>query len=964
MGLTKDRKTLLCYRHGNLWYVNLEQSSISQTSNLAVFLAYTIKNGLLFTAQFGDSMEIKVWNISDPNSFTLISENSVGDFPSYIVGSADFVLSPDMKTLFEIGPNYLRVFDIDDSFKITFLMSLTNTYYNPSGVFPPSMEISKDCKTAFIFYKPYIQVLDISNRTNIAIVGLIPQNTDAAPSITFLSDVNTFPILIADGTSIMKQVDVKPLYTVYLEKSDFERGAKVEQQVNLLTRNRAVKYALPLNPHKFVKTSLYVSEISRNSLIESYPALPAWMMFDRDTELLTVAPTSEQEAGIYDIYFAVSLQINCSMFSDLGSDFDPDELMITLLMCGYIDNTNFTTLNFNAAQSLMLPASYNAVKTTIRDILQDNYIHTKTRITVSSSLKVQDDPTNLTITTRSQFPPSIAISLMPSPSSAALNCQFVTTLNSVLTPTFSQNDTVINIDGPLYESNNVLQNIIFNSRDNTICDALMNVTDYLNYPSLANHQLYNVSQYFQVNKPPQWNWNHSLQDEIDKTPLHTGTYFIILLQGSMFNQDGVTVDLTLDNDTEWVTQSGFSLSGTPPTPIYPRFWPLKYQITINVRNQYKSTPMEVSIEVHLSWSYFLKEFLQLVAIIGFWVHFNTFLNISYKKAYQCPKDLPILVEKPMQSNIILPVAFIGSELKEARIILKHVRRYLAREVKPNSKPIESYFYDQRAKTIDTERLFFIVEKVVSELPSKMRDKVRQYAIELKSKKDLIRQLIVNELYTKCLSIPQEQLTKEVFDRCKHKWIDLVHKAESYSWQFAINRTKLMNELDALQIPHLSRENTSVSLTRQQSQEIELGSYPIVTNKPGDTILKISIGLLEGALLAYAFTRHHVKAKTFTIDVVGKEKTDGYRILPRMLNEFFKLDLKTLQYDKGNSIGYGIAYKLMDDVLEFYGTPTTTLVYKSVAVQIMNRRGRILREIWLHGVKEKGSEQSANASVTL
>ena len=89
----------------------------------------------------------------------------------------------------------------------------------------------------------------------------------------------------------------------------------------------------------------------------------------------------------------------------------------------------------------------------------------------------------------------------------------------------------------------------------------------------------------------------------------------------------------------------------------------------------------------------------------------------------------------------------------------------------------------------------------------------------------------------------------------------------------------------------------------------------------------------------------------------RKKIAQYYCLPNIVSRFFKLDLRPLALGSSSKIGYGIKYKILDDVLRFSGFVNRDMKDKTIVVQVMNKRGKILKELWIRGV-ESGSEQES------
>ena len=911
-------------------------------------------------------LNISIYDISDTSAPVPLSSIKAVVYNDLYVSDeqiTSIAVTPDNQTALVSSYKGLRTVDISNPQNITLLTFTDIIKQADYNYCYQQIIISGDSKTAFIPHKQYIQIVDISDRTNPTLLNVIDTATWSLNciSIVLLSSTSAFPILMTDQSKNINTMDLELQYAMDLPTSNFSRGEVTSENVVLLKRTSTGTYTVTDEGYKFVTISQYkittgIASSANNyqdSFNTTYPPLPGWINFDKNAEAFTIAPTLQEDNGSYYIYAAVSTPVSSSLFADIATD--PDDLMWMLLAGGYIDNKNYVTANFDPNEALVLPDPYKVNAPTIQQVLANNYFDMISSISVQSSLSLENSTDILTVSTNSQLPLTVIVSLQPQDNNSSQLCQFVTKITSILTPTFSSNNTVVNIIGPLFETNDVLANIFISSEDNIPCGGTINITDYLN-PQLTR-TFSNISQYFKQYQAPSWNLTTSLQYEINKTPLETGNYFIIWLQQGMFNETNLEISL-YNNSLEWLTQTGFSFSGTPPEPIYPQFWPMEYNVTLDIRNEYKTLQMSFTLEVQMSWGYYFKLFLKLISVISLWVYFSTFSNILCKRRYRYPRDCPIKIDEPITPSTLFPVAFIEIELKESRFIIRELQKSIAKESNSRKVQLAEFFFDATINKITSEALFKAIEKVVLALPTTKRDRVKRYTSEANSRKELINQLILYEVYTRRLYMTEQKPTQRVFNQIKSKWAYLIEKAESPSWQFGINRNKLMHEIESGSLrsilphsPTYTSAQDRAPLSINGGLEVELMNH-LTVNKPDfSKASQIDLDLLEGALLAYAFRQQHMNVTALSINVTGKERSNRYFFLPKVVNQFFMFNLRPLLYQKGNKIGYGIKYSITDDVLEFYGTPKRNILDQPIVIQIISKRGRILREIWLHGVRE-------------
>lgn len=80
----------------------------------------------------------------------------------------------------------------------------------------------------------------------------------------------------------------------------------------------------------------------------------------------------------------------------------------------------------------------------------------------------------------------------------------------------------------------------------------------------------------------------------------------------------------------------------------------------------------------------------------------------------------------------------------------------------------------------------------------------------------------------------------------------------------------------------------------------------------------------------------------------------------MIFDFLKLNLSPIDYHKGENIGYGISYRIETRIMIFFGRVDKDIKNKKVVVQIMSKRGLLLRELTIRGdestVKELNSSE--------
>jgi len=75
-----------------------------------------------------------------------------------------------------------------------------------------------------------------------------------------------------------------------------------------------------------------------------------------------------------------------------------------------------------------------------------------------------------------------------------------------------------------------------------------------------------------------------------------------------------------------------------------------------------------------------------------------------------------------------------------------------------------------------------------------------------------------------------------------------------------------------------------------------------------------------------------------------------------------LNLKEIRSHEKNKVGYGINYENKEhpNILYFYGTPQKNFPGKTLVIQIINKKRKILRELWLYGFDNQIKTKKANS----
>jgi len=359
-----------------------------------------------------------------------------------------------------------------------------------------------------------------------------------------------------------------------------------------------------------------------------------------------------------------------------------------------------------------------------------------------------------------------------------------------------------------------------------------------------------------------------------------------------------------------------SLHGTPPEKL---FW-RDLEFYLIVKNEFKSLKVPFVLKIKISLTFALKLLKQygpyILTMIGLIVYANKIYNILCKKRYRYPKDIFVNVGEEIHAPRI---AFIRQEKIEAQRILKQLRLNISRELNKGSiKNIDlaKYFLDEEGLTLDKIKLREKVEEVLRKTVN--QKKLGQYKHKVKTGQNLVDRLIFGQL---CLwYLENDKEAKNMFDKIKDQWTELVDWDDHALCRINESQfNKLISERQDLNHSSLKEELISRDM---------------------------NMDLLKDVIEAYAMNNQHVDYSMIGSHIVVKEKVGT-----NILKEFLKLDLKNINLSEKGKMGYGIAYKIQNDQLSFYGVPEENFDEKTMVLQITDNRHRILKELWFVGVSK-------------
>jgi len=231
----------------------------------------------------------------------------------------------------------------------------------------------------------------------------------------------------------------------------------------------------------------------------------------------------------------------------------------------------------------------------------------------------------------------------------------------------------------------------------------------------------------------------------------------------------------------------------------------------------------------------------------------------------------------------------------------------------------------------------------------------EYKDKDNSHKLSVQNLIINGLTMKRLKFKEEKKTLEIYEKIKTKWIDLVDMDHNTSQFFiknknlahvlqsyGINITELLSQAETAEEEFESLSGLTVSSASKASMEKEL----ILSKVSEKDSSKINIGLLKDAILAYAFDRQNVYATRNQIFIQSRELIASDQGSKGRLRRFLKLDMVGLVQSSTKELGYGLKYKIVGNKVIFYGKLEDEIKSRTVVVQIVSKRGWILKEFFI------------------
>ena len=871
---------------------------------------------------------ISIFNISDPDSLPLIVSVPTGSNEAIPVMSA--ILSHDDKALFVTTKDAndlfsLFIYDLSNLNSLSLMseISLSQLPYSSKWIAFPCF-LSPDSKTIYFMQSGGVLAVDISNAKSPMILGVFPllqNNNGTLVSSLALGDQEKMFLLCGDKIEVF---DLRIKQTIYLNKESFALGKKESQEVMLLKLDNETMSYEPLasDTYRYVNVFLLDLKIAQgeNSVKSVRSPLPPWINFEKDSHTLTVQPISQNNLGVYTLCGGYSTKIYLEEFlviKTIQGLEDSENLLAFLIALDYVDGKHFLTGNFGSFKEFILPVQYSKAKEQIYQILAQHYTEICSRFDVLESLGISLKD-KISIETPKSDAIKVEIFLVQD------EAKFLHGMYPDTQIRLTGKNAHITLEGEVKGINLVLKKLVVNLEEIESCDGKIIVNDHLNSP--VTEEINGISRYFEINEKPRMNSSLTVQSQVNLENIYTDEHFTLTLSEATFvdkNTEKLTYELAMNDEKRsslptWLTFNHLTLKGIPPEDVFLR----EINLVITAKNEYKKLEVPFVLRIKISPIFALKTVISVspyvITMIGCLIYANMIYNILCKKRYRHGRDLFVEVGKEMRKETIF---FVAEEKREVEIILREIGEEIACRL--NCHSVNKYQLAEYFIEGDKEKIIEMIKRVA--LKGNLKEKLKLYVNGSHSTRELIQQMVINEIIMCQLNLKQEEMTKEIFNNLKDRWIDVVED------EGVINQAKLEEILS----------NQGQDVTQKE------GSRELLLKNSS----RLNIGLLKAAFLAYATEKHCIDVSAIDTKIIAK-----YQKKKNIIFKFFKLDLKEIIFTKKQKLGYGINYEVKNEAICLFGIPDERFAGKTLVVQIINRKQRILKEIWIHGV---GSEDINN-----
>ena len=838
------------------------------------------------------------------------------------------------------------------------------------------ISVTADSSLAYVSLGSNLYVLNITNQSSPYILNFI-QDRDTFGGIRTLaaSSNSSLGFALVTNTEELGIVDLSTINTLYTPTKSFYVGDNYEMKFVPGNTSNSGQLRRGNTEFKVVKLAIYNFTSNLYSITKSFLPPPSWITFDRENSVVTIQPDSPISVGYWQIFVAASTKID-------ESDFDIADSLKLLTTLQYLDIDSYLTTNFDPGQTLrFLPSKYN--ESQIRKVMTNHYYEAVITIEVKSSLNFTLEP-YFKIYTASQATMKFGMVLYADIANQDPDnppCRFVRNLDYLVKPDFDNTNTTMYIEDVSYEINQLLKLLTVDQTGVTSCNVIININDQMNPP--LNTTIPNIQKHLRNNSAPVENLNMliTIQEEINNIVFYTSSYFTFTFDQNIFKDQNLQYAIENQDEIPWLVLHWPSISGTPPN----QFWPSN-EVVIKVRvfNEYKSTPFQVTLTVRWGLGDLLGKAFKIGGVLGSYIYIYLILNILCKKWYTYPKDFYIKVGETISPAQVLPIACIMKESRESKFILKYLGKSLA---KLQSETNLAIYFSDLDQQINVPRLLETIDSMIADLPTALRSKVKYYTHRNGIRKDLINQLIINEITLRQLDEPTAKNTKRLFEKLKNYWFIMVRYVEwEPKWKLSLDQQSLQGELNKMQAK-LNKELKQCQ-TNNFNKEIELIT-PQYTNEKKESVTstehkmsaaksgnknfsklttsfianeenietdqpqapkssQINMNLLSNSLLAHAYNQHHLKKVISELTITAKRKRKNIWWCPIFIARILNLDLTSIQSPSVGNLGYGIKSNIKNDVIYFSGNVDECFEGRNMIVQI-SQRGRLIRELSIYGI---------------
>ncbi len=140
----------------------------------------------------------------------------------------------------------------------------------------------------------------------------------------------------------------------------------------------------------------------------------------------------------------------------------------------------------------------------------------------------------------------------------------------------------------------------------------------------------------------------------------------------------------------------------------------------------------------------------------------------------------------------------------------------------------------------------------------------------------------------------------------------------------------------------------IVINDEQDNKSTLGPNDIKKNLLNLETQGINVELLKRGLCAHIFDQHVIKKSLIETEIHINQKRKHSSIALAKIKEFLKKDLVVMKGGGKGGGGYGVKYEIVQGTLYFSGVVEEEFIDKTIVIQFMTHRGRILKEVHISG----------------